>query len=483
MDRQLGWEKQGCFTLRLAVARGSVATMRDRRAMLICGLLCLLAFCYMEWVALTQWMSGHWYLADVGNIHYCLANTLRGRFMWSPLMEGNHFAWHFTPLLLALSPVSLLSTYPVPLVTLYMAALAVCPIPIVMIYRRACDPGECPACIGLALGFLFLANHFVASLELANHFEVFFLLFFLCTMAAEGSPRAFGVFALLTLAVKEDAAVWLIPYLAWSALGGPRGERRRQFGAMAFCVMYLAVAAVVTWAVGRSQVGNISDYASRAREIRPGVDSLLTLAGLYASFALLPLLGGRAALLPLVPAPMLLVGFPFVRHLAYYYSYPFLPYLTLAAILGAVRLQRWLGARMAPQRAAVLVACLIAACAIAQLPIRTRTDGYRRVPFEISSRDQYRNQVAAELLPRDASVAIQHGLWGISPTVKDARMLSRKNIDPGTYVFLDLQSPIGMDRQEYLSLTRDLLGEADRKERTLLHDNGDIYLIGPRVAR
>src|SRR5688572_17761729 len=81
--------------------------------------ICIAAFAWMEWAALRSQMLGRWYLADVGSLHYCLVNTLHGRFMWSPMVEANHFGYHFTPLLLLMSPVTWFSAYPVPLVSLY----------------------------------------------------------------------------------------------------------------------------------------------------------------------------------------------------------------------------------------------------------------------------------------------------------------------------------------------------------------------------
>ena len=446
-------------------------------------LLCLLAFVWMEAVEITRFLSGRWYLADVGNIHYTLVNTLHGRFMESPMHEANHFGFHFTPFLLLLAPFTLASRWPIPLVTSYVLALALCPLPLFHMARNA---GLSPWA-GVAAGVLFLGNVFVGSIQLANHFEVFFVLFFLTTMALATEGRwPFWAAALLTLSVKEDAAAWLGAYavlLAWRGRRRNEPALRRRAGVLGIlCLAWLVLAAAVLWFVGSRQHESAASYVERAGALRCGWDNLLMLGGLFVSTGFLALLGGASTLLVLVPAPLLLPEFPFTRNLLYYYSYPFIPYLMLATVEGMARLWRWLFRCGWPQhRAAWAVALFAAAVGLVQVPLPTRTDSYRRFLFPVTARDWYRLSVAQELLPPDAPAVIQFGLWGITPTRSDARKLSARNITPEAWIFLDPTTPHGLQPGEYEELTGRLEDEVLSGTRPLIHERGQIYLIGPRI--
>lgn len=437
----------------------------------------------MEAVEITRFLSGRWYLADVGNIHYTLVNTLQGRFMESPMHEANHFGFHFTPFLLLLAPFTLTCPWPVPLVTSYVLAVALCPLPL---FRMARNAGL-PPWAGVAAGVFFLGNVFVGSIQLANHFEVFFVLFFLTTMAWAPDGRwPFWTAALLALCVKEDAAVWMGAYallLAWRARreNAPHVHRRAmRLGAL--CLTCLVLAAAVLWTVGSRQHESAASYVERAGALRFGWDNLSMLGGLFASTGFLALLGGASTLLVLVPAPLLLPEFPFTRGLLYYYSYPFVPALMLASVDGMARLWRWLRRRgWTERRAAGAVALFAATVGLVQAPLPTRTDGYRRFLFPITARDWYRLGVARDLLPRDVPTVIQFGLWGITPTRSDARKLSAKNITPEAWIFLDSMTPHGLPPGEYEELAARLEDEVLSGTRPLIHEKGWIYLIGPRI--
>ena len=112
------------------------------------ALLCALAFGWMEYLAINQWLRGKWFLADVGNIQYCLVNTWTGKFMYSELGGGNFFASHFSPFLLILLPIVWFSDFPIPLVTSYQLALALTPIPIMILARQR----NLPSIVGVELG-------------------------------------------------------------------------------------------------------------------------------------------------------------------------------------------------------------------------------------------------------------------------------------------------------------------------------------------
>ncbi len=451
-------------------------TRCQRLTMGVVALVTLAAFSFMEVVALTQWLSGRWYLADVGNIHYCLFNTLHGQFMASPLVGGaNHFAYHFTPFLLLLLPIVGLCPYPVPLVSSYVLALAVClPVVFAMARQEGISRGA-----SLALGWLFLANHFTGSLELANHFESFYVLLALVCLLMRES-HWLPVAGLLAMSVKEDAAAWLAGWalIEWWCASNPADRQRyRRFVLVA--AVYLALAATIMFLLQRAQgAGALKEYGPRFAGCHLGADTLLTALTLLASFAFLPLLAGRRLALLLLPLPLLVSNFPFMRGLLYYYSYPFLPFLGYTAVLGYRRIEGWLTTRRL-QRVLVWLPWVIFGLGLAQWFLPTRTDGYRRLPFEVTPRDRYRFEIAATRLPRHEPVAIQFGLWGITPHRSGAHFLSPKELRPTDWVFMDFLSPHGLEREAFIALARDLLGQVQRGEREALHSAHDIFVITP----
>lgn len=436
----------------------------------------LLAFAYMEWIALSQWLTGRWYLADVGNVHYCLFNTWYDGFMNSPLMgHNNHFAFHFTPFLLLLSPIVFLSVYPVPLVTSYVLALALC---LPAVYFLAKHSGvRAPGAMMLA--WLFLSNHFVASLELANHFEVFYVLFAILAISLRKTKWHIPLI-LLALTVKEDAALWLGVWAAaeWWLAKDSR-ERAKYLKVIFISICYFALAITTILILQRlCGRGAVTDYAGRFRGLAPGGDTFVTFGFLMASFALLPLFAGWRSLLCLIPLPMLLASFPFMRHLLYYYSYPFLPFLAYTAALGYRRLETVLRRRSPAQ--ATALALIIFAVGTVQWFLPTRTDGYRRIPFRVTSRDWYRFHLARNVLPPDAPLALQFGLWGITPHRLGTHLLAPDELKPIDWVFMDLQSPHGLKkREDFITVARHVLAEVESGKRKALHTSDDIFIVTP----
>ena len=443
-------------------------------------MLVIASFGYMEFLAINNWMAGRWYLADVGSIQAALQNTLRGKFMWSPFVEANHYRYHFTPLLTALAPITLLSIYPIPLVTVYMAALALCPLPLLRIAREAGLHGA----LGVAMGVLFLGNHFTGSVELAYHFESIYILLMLCTIAfaANGCGWAFWLSAVGTLMVKEDASVWCGCFAVYCMFSRDALERDRGRRLLAVAACMLAVGVGIIYFVGRGSSSNASFYVERAGHLEFSAAALWSVVLLIASAGGLPVFGGRSLVLALVPGVMLLSSYEFTRDLLYYYSYPFLPFLFFATIHGAARVSRWFSSR---GRGGVYfsygLAALLCGVGVVELFLPARTDGYVRLPVEITARDEYRLKVARDVLPPNAPTAIQFGLWGVTPKRDEAWQLTKKNITAERWVFADLKSPYGMGRDEYVGLMRDLMDEVTSGSRKLLHSREDIYVVGPRI--
>lgn len=444
-------------------------------------LVSLVGFAWFQWIALNNWIVGRWYLADVGNVHYMLLNTLRGNFMYSPLVEGQHYAYHFTPLLTLLAPVSLLSAYPIPLITTYNLALAMCPLPLYLLARQHGLPGP-PAA---AFGLLFITNHFTGSIQLAYHFESYFVFLFLVMLALFRTARTkmFWAAALGGLMVKEDAAVWsaaFAVYAVWTEWKSP--FRTRAIRLFVCSLIYGVAAAAVIWAAGRHQEGNALFYVERTGGFALGNGVLKVLLVLIASVGGLCLFAGRATVLLCLSLPLLLTRFEMTRHLLYYYSYPVLPFLFYTAVIGGSHIARRF--RESPLLCRQQYAFAVAICGVgfAQAFLPTRTDSYRRLPAEVTPRHLYRMEVAREVLPRDVPTAIQFGLWGITPSRRTAMSLGPSDLRGEAYVFLDLQAPYGMPPQEYLSMVRPYFAEVEEGKRKLLHSRSDLYVIGPATA-
>lgn len=450
------------------------AVNRDRLALAALAGLCVAAFAFMEWIALTQFQAGKWYLYDVGYIHYYLWKSVHGAFMDAQLGLGNYFGYHFSPLLVLLIPIVYLSQYPIPLVTSYVLALSLCPVPLYYLSRQH----SLPRVMGLAMGFLFLANHFVASLELSNHFESWFVLFMLATIAlARRGGAWFWTCAVLALAVKEEIPAIMGVFAIYMLIERWQDPvaRRRFIRVIILCIVWVAVEVVVLWAVGSRQ-NTTFYYAGRYKGVVPRVESLFALGVMFLSVGFLSLFGGWKLLLALAPFPILLGNTGFMQNLLYYYSYPFLPFLFWSAIAGTAVIQNRIPRRL-------LLTCYVLAVALAQFAMPTRTDGYRRLPFAVTARDRYRLELARNALPREAPTVIQHGLFGITPTRQGARRFEKASITPDAVVFLDLKSPLGMDRKEYIQLARGLMDEVDAGKRKLLHQKYDILIFGPRTGR
>ncbi|MBA2670826.1 MAG: hypothetical protein H0U67_10680 [Gemmatimonadetes bacterium] len=133
-------------------------------------------------------------------------------------------------------------------------------------------------------------------------------------------------------------------------------------------------------------------------------------------------------------------------------------------------------------RAVLMLALFTITVGMAQIPMPTRSDGNRRFPVEVTARDLYRLQVARTDLPADAPVALQFGLWGITPTRPGMLALTVENLLPEAYVFLDLKAAYGMPQDQYLEVARTVMDDVHAGERRLLHQKGELYLVSPKVS-
>jgi uncharacterized membrane protein len=445
-------------------------------------LLCLLAFVYMLVMAISEWRAGLWHLEDVGNIQYCLVNTWYGDFMYSPLASCNHFALHYTPLFFLFLPLVWLSSYAIPLVGAYQLALALTPVPLYMLARQY----RLGPWVGLALGIWFLGNHFVGSLQLSNHFEAFFVLFGLLTMALmrSRSSVAFWICAVLALSVKEDCAIWLLAYACWEWLFHRQEPlvRRRALKLAWLSILWGITAGIIMYIAALGEDTNAMRYANRMGGISLGWDTALMLMLIFLTSGGLALLNWRTALLLLViPLPVILGNFEITRTLKYYYSYPFLPFLGLVTVAGVARLvdfvrKRW--PMFVGQLQFGLVLFLIVLGTV-QFTIKTRTNNHYRIPHKSTPRDGLRRELATDKLPADAPVALQHNLWGVVPWRKDVVLLSAEELQDHHWVFMDLFVPSNYAPDELQRLADRLTHEIESGRRKEIYRKYEFLILSP----
>ena len=442
--------------------------------------LSIVAFALMMWVSLTMWLNGAWGLNDVGNVANMMFNTLHGRFMWSPDIEACHFAYHFTPLLVGLSPITLLSDYPVPLVAAYVGSLAASAFPI---YALARGRFALSSPLAAAVALLFLCNHFTASVHLANHFESFFILGALTTMALayDKRPWPFWIAAALTLSVKEDAPVWLALWAAFETFR-PASDfiRRRCLKLIAICILYAGVAVLTILLTSRHEGAGAASYASRLEGFGLSGAALSAMLALAASFAFLPLAGGRWFFLMLTPTPLMLGSFEFTRSLLYYYSYPFLPYAVLASLAGLQRLTAWRSVPHGPPMTKqTIVSFALILVAFVQLLLPTRTDSIRRFPWEVNADDTHRLDVLRTHPPPDAPAVVQFGLWSLLPMRPEMRTLRETNLNHPGYVVIDTRLFPGIPAAESTRIFAQLEADLAARRRTMENPAGTLYIFSP----
>jgi len=207
-----------------------------------------------------------------------------------------------------------------------------------------------------------------------------------------------------------------------------------------------------------------------------------TLGILVLSVGGLCLFSGKALFLCLIPLPILLVGFPFMRELRYYYSYPFLPFLTFAMISGCAAVTRYFDRKQFVWGKSVLVIWM-SVFAIAQLFLPTFTDGYYRKPWTITAKDVRAKQALSAILPRDAKVAVSFGAFGLVPyRSQGMNMFEEKYITSDSWVVLWLARHCGMEQERFMRLARSVMDEVDAGRRRVRYDRDDLLIISPVVS-
>jgi uncharacterized membrane protein len=291
---------------------------------------------------------------DFSIFDHLIPNTARGQFMVSAACSGcNQFGHHSMPLMLLLYPLHRLFDHPLLFVTLHPIALAASLVPAWSIARSRLDR---PIHALLAWLVLPLLPWMAAIQNYGFHLEVFYLPFLLWTFALteKGRWRLALLPALLTLLIKEDAAIYLGAY-AFALAVLRLAPARFLMGLSVLCA--ISAAANFLWIMPSNHpsgtlrvIGTASRFGTSLPEILRGLlQSWPTVLGEIAGGAwlkgLAPLLG-----LPLLSPLFLLATAPFIlihstaaappmRELGLYYSAPFVPWVFLAFVQVGPRLE------------------------------------------------------------------------------------------------------------------------------------------------
>jgi hypothetical protein len=104
------------------------------------------------------------------------------------------------------------------------------------------------------------------------------------------------------------------------------------------------------------------------------------------------------------------------------------------------------------------------------------------MPVEVSLRDNYRIKVAKDVLPKTVPVALQYGLWGVTPWRPNMVFLNEHNALPQDYIFVDFHEPHGLDPGQFIRTIQKLKSQVLSGKRKVLHDRYDILILSPEMA-
>lgn len=461
----------------------------------------LVAFGWSQYVTWTQFQANRIFVADAGIFDHLCSSPWHGRWMMSPIhwhADVTQFAVHFMPIVVLIAPFYLIADHILTYLAFQNAALVMAAVPLALWARRLTGDGW----VALAIALLYLANHFTGSIHLANHIEAIglvgmFTAFWACERRAVW-PYIGGV--LWALAVKESYAVIVGLYGLHLAVESLRDRTLRPWAA------WTLVAAAGWWLFAWATIRLSGADIMIATEAQPLVrfESMGDTHGAVFLYLLthpvetlgrifrrpvfdMLLSGGLIALADWRAVGLVVLGVgiygvaddALVRNLHYYYGYPGVVMLFYCTVRGAARLLEWAGTdehgptrtgtEAAPgqagvgtglarrgrlARGALMTVCVVVALVSLGLP--TRTDGRRRVPYEVTEHHRLAAEVARQI-PRDAAVAAQYELFNKVP--------NRRVKLPMRLVFLDRVEYVFLDQTVFPG---DLVGPEKRAEREAL---------------
>ena len=440
---------------RLAEPLAVAPSSRGFRVGLVAAAVALFAlYYYMSW---TQYLAGRVLGDPVIYFNAMLSSNAAGRWLVNPYTQNFYFCTHlelwFFPATLLYIIHDGLPTY-IALVDLALAAVVV---PLGLFARRATGS----VWVAAALCVLWAFNTLTVSLLFALHCENLVLVpWFVLFWAVESNRKRWMWIAVaVLLCVKEDSPVWLTVFALWLGVFGRL--KWRDAGKLAgvavaaYIVFRITISSIPVsnpgergefWVAERfgenahSLPGLLIHFVSHpielARDLASPVWRALILAGGFVC-----VLGWRALLLLLPPAIFFLSSdWDEFNQLLYYYSYPFLPPLFLAAAQGS----RWILERAGRRRAAeFLLAAAIALIGLGQLVLgRSRTDHYIFRPFEERPHEIVARRFVQEAVPRE-----ERGARAMAQLDLAAYVPRGSQLVPMKAEFLDRADRVLLDRQ------------------------------------
>jgi hypothetical protein len=284
---------------------------------------------------------------DFSVFDWMLENTLRGRFMWSPIYGLNHFGVHQMWPMVALVPIHALLRFPFGLCLVNVALLMSAAVVLWHLARRLVDDDLCAALAVLA----FATNPWVGRL-LSQGFrgESFFPLsiFLFVTAWVQRRPLFVGVATLFLCSVKEDAPFYVLGFAVAAAFR--RGRSRA--GAVGLALLASATLALDLLVIrpaalessGANQPGYVAVWGGYGASLSAIAFSVLRSPARALKDVLTsgwPRLLGPSLLLPLLSPECVgamlpgfvmlgLAGFPLMRAFVGYHPVP----LVCAALCG-----------------------------------------------------------------------------------------------------------------------------------------------------
>jgi uncharacterized membrane protein len=194
--------------------------------------------------ALTQYLSFHVSSHDLSIFDESLYNTVRGRFMYSQVLDRCFFSEHFSPVLLVLLPMYAVAASPPVLVLVHALILWAA----VLVLRAAVEAAGLGTEIQNLTCLVYLSHPIaVKTLNYAFHVEAMLPVAFFAAYLfyRRNQHAAYWICLLFLLGVKEDVGLYVVGFGLYLALG----EKRRRVGGLTAAAGLAWTWLTVSWVI------------------------------------------------------------------------------------------------------------------------------------------------------------------------------------------------------------------------------------------
>lgn len=280
-------------------------------------------------------------------------NTLNGRFFASSVEVDNSFADHFRPMLIFLVPIYAIFQTPKTLLAVQVLVLASGAIPLYLLANFKLQKQK----IALALAAVYLLYPplgFIARFDF--HIEVFVIPTFIAAfyMMETGRWNWASFFMVIPLLCKENMGLTAMMFGLYAIV---------RWNKWTWGIMWVTIGIFFTWftafwllpAVRGEEIDTLSRYAWLGNGLTDPIlilnhlvkqSNWLYMLQLLLPLGLLPLIGFREFLIAVPAFGINLLSLQECQSTIYcHYAIPIIPIMFIAAVLGLVHLQGWLGSR------------------------------------------------------------------------------------------------------------------------------------------